>query len=89
MTKAMKKRLKKEQEEAERERRIAEEKANMGPSSRENEEAELRKMLAPLGLKIKEIKADGHCLYRSVEDQLGQRGRAPPQPGALLGHDKG
>ena len=24
----------------------------------------------PLGLVMREIKADGHCLYRSVEDQL-------------------
>jgi OTU domain-containing protein 6 len=26
--------------------------------------------LAPLGLRMKEIKADGHCMYRSLEHQL-------------------
>jgi OTU domain-containing protein 6 len=73
MTKAMKRRLKKEGEEAERDARIQEEKANMGPSNRENEEKALKLLLTPLRLKIKDIKADGHCMYRSVEDQLAQK----------------
>ena len=83
MTKAMKRRLKKEAEEKEREARIEEEKANMGPSNRDHEEAALRRLLHPMGLRVKEIKADGHCMYRSVEDQLAQkpaggfRGSAP------------
>eukprot|EP00850_Spirogloea_muscicola_P006415 SM000030S11424 [mRNA] locus=s30:676859:678218:+ [translate_table: standard] len=28
----------------------------------------------PLGLAVKEVKPDGHCLYRAVEDQLGLEG---------------
>ena len=73
MTKAMKRRMKKEAEEKEREARIEEEKANLGPSSRDHEEAALKRLLAPMGLRVKEIKADGHCMYRSVEDQLAQK----------------
>jgi OTU domain-containing protein 6 len=36
------------------------------------EERELRRQLRPLGLAISEIPPDGHCLYRSLEDQLRQ-----------------
>ena len=74
MTKAMKRRLKKEAEERERDARIEEEKANAGPSEREDEEKILRALLAPRGRAIAEIKADGHCMYRSVEHQLQVRG---------------
>ena len=74
MTKAMKRRLKKEAEERERDARIEEEKANAGPSEREDEEKILRALLAPRGRAIAEIKADGHCMYRSVEHQLRVRG---------------
>ena len=74
MTKAMKRRLKKEAEERERDARIEEEKANAGPSEREDEEKILRSRLQPLGHAIAEIKADGHCMYRSVEHQLAIRG---------------
>ena len=74
MTKAMKRRLKKEAEERERDARIEEEKANAGPSEREDEEKILRSRLQPLGHAIAEIKADGHCMYRSVEHQLSVRG---------------
>jgi hypothetical protein len=31
---------------------------------------ELERELAPLGLRIKAIEADGNCFYRSVLDQL-------------------
>ena len=30
----------------------------------------LRARLQPLSLEVRDIKADGHCLYRSLEDQL-------------------
>mmetsp|Transcript_15010 Transcript_15010/g.39716 ORF Transcript_15010/g.39716 Transcript_15010/m.39716 type:complete len:383 (+) Transcript_15010:1527-2675(+) len=69
-TKAMKRREKAQREEAEREARIAEEAAAAGPSARAQEEEALGRLLAPLGLRMREIKADGHCLYRSLEDQL-------------------
>ena len=78
MTKAMRRRLKKEQEEREREERIEEEKANAGPSERDDEEMILNTILAPRGHALSEIKADGHCMYRAVEHQLTVRGDATP-----------
>ena len=69
-TKAMKRREKLEKEEAERAARIAEETSNMGPSNKMLEEEKLQLLLLPLGLSMKEIKADGNCLFRSIEDQL-------------------
>ncbi|KAF5836445.1 hypothetical protein DUNSADRAFT_5951 [Dunaliella salina] len=69
-TKAMKRREKAQREEAEREARIAEEAASAEPSARAQEEEALGQLLAPLGLRMREIQADGHCLYRSLEDQL-------------------
>lgn len=53
----------------------------MGESVRSIEETAIRRKLQPLGLEIYEVKADGHCLYRSLEDQLAIRAReAPPSP---------
>lgn len=69
-SKAAKRRAKKEAEEREREKEIAEYHATRGESEREAEEKQLLQLLTPLGLKPREIKADGHCLYRSLEDQL-------------------
>jgi OTU domain-containing protein 6 len=69
-TKAQKRREKLEQEELERERRIAEEIEAMGETDRQIEEDALLQKLQVNGLKVKEIPADGHCLYRSIEDQL-------------------
>jgi len=40
-------------------------------SKRKAEIAAIDAKLAPLGLKTKDVAADGHCLYRSVADQLG------------------
>ncbi|KAG1674832.1 hypothetical protein FOA52_015219 [Chlamydomonas sp. UWO 241] len=76
-SKAAKRRERMEREEAEREARIREETAAMGPSSRVVEEAALLALLTPLGLTMRTIQADGHCLYRSVADQLTQAGRVP------------
>ncbi|KAE9460533.1 hypothetical protein C3L33_07575, partial [Rhododendron williamsianum] len=67
--KSVKRREKRAQEEAAREQRIQEEQDNL-ISDRMIENELLEKKLEPLGLKITEIKPDGHCLYRAVEHQL-------------------
>ncbi|XP_006827245.2 OTU domain-containing protein 6B [Amborella trichopoda] len=66
---AKRRRSRREQQEVEREQRIQEEQSNM-ISDRMIENEKLEKKLEPLGLTINEIKPDGHCLYRAVEDQL-------------------
>eukprot|EP00775_Hariotina_reticulata_P010756 gene10756-10912_t len=75
-TKAQKRREKAAAAAAEREARIAAELDSLGTSERVEEEQALKKLLAPLGLGVKEIRADGHCLYRSLEDQLSQTAAA-------------
>ena len=69
-SRAQKRREQRAREEAEREARIEAEKANAGPSLREAELKRLQSVLLPKGLTIFEIQADGHCLFRAVEDQL-------------------
>ncbi|CAM8922536.1 unnamed protein product [Rhodiola kirilowii] len=69
LSKSVKRREKRAQEEAAREHRILEEKSNtVSDGSIENQL--LKKKLEPLGLIVNEIKPDGHCMYRAVEDQL-------------------
>lgn len=69
-SKSAKRREKRAQQEAAREQRIQEEQSNI-VSDRVVEDEKLEKRLEPLGLTVNEIKPDGHCLYRAVEDQLG------------------
>jgi OTU domain-containing protein 6 len=64
--KARKKKEKVREKERERERRIAEELANAGPSARDLENEIILNQLRPLNLRIREVPADGHCLYRAV-----------------------
>ncbi|MEW5319647.1 MAG: hypothetical protein WDW38_010790 [Sanguina aurantia] len=59
-----------DEEKAERESRVADEIRQCGPSDGAVEEAALRELLRPLGLTLREIRADGHCLYRALEHQL-------------------
>lgn len=68
-SKGAKRREKRAQQEAAREQRIQEEQSNL-VSDRMLEDEKLEKKLEPLGLTVNEIKPDGHCLYRAVEDQL-------------------
>ncbi|XVF72550.1 hypothetical protein PTKIN_Ptkin12aG0130200 [Pterospermum kingtungense] len=68
-SKGAKRREKRAQQEAAREQRIQEEQSNI-VSDRMIEDEKLEKKLEPLGFTINEIKPDGHCLYRAVEDQL-------------------
>lgn len=67
-------RQKKEEAERAREQRIADHHAGAGPSERDVEIGKLTAQLAPLGLAILEIPADGHCLYRSLAQQLQAQG---------------
>ncbi|KNA19994.1 hypothetical protein SOVF_056320 [Spinacia oleracea] len=69
-SKSVKRREKRAQQEAAREQRIKEEQSNI-TSDRVVEDELLEKKLDPLGMTINEVKPDGHCLYRAVEDQLG------------------
>lgn len=69
-TKAQRRREQKAKDDAEREARIAAENEELGETERMAEEKELKKLLAPLGLAVKDIPPDGHCLYRSLEDQM-------------------
>lgn len=68
-SKGVRRREKRAQQEAAREQRIQEEQSQI-VSDRMVENEKLEKKLEPLGLTINEIKPDGHCLYRAVEDQL-------------------
>ncbi|XP_010413217.1 PREDICTED: OTU domain-containing protein 6B-like [Camelina sativa] len=77
-SKSVKRREKRAKEEADREQRIKEEQSHV-TSDRMIENQKLEKKLKPLGLTISEIKPDGHCLYRAVENQLATRsGGASP-----------
>jgi len=83
-TKAMKRRAKKEAEERARLERVAldrETARSAGPSASEAESARLASKLSPAGLRVREIRADGHCMYRAVIDQLATR--APDQHAEL------
>lgn len=68
-SKGVQRRAKRAQQEAEREQRIQEEQDNT-ISNRVLENQQLQQKLQPLGLSLNEIKADGHCLYRAIENQL-------------------
>ncbi|XP_042476304.1 OVARIAN TUMOR DOMAIN-containing deubiquitinating enzyme 5 [Macadamia integrifolia] len=68
-SKSLKKKEKRAQQEAAREQRIQDEQSSI-VSDRMIENEKLERKLEPLGLMVKEIKPDGHCLYRAVEDQL-------------------
>ncbi|CAI0406977.1 unnamed protein product [Linum tenue] len=68
-SKSGKRKDKRAQQEVERERRIQEEQSNL-VSDRMIEDESLGRKLEPLGLTVNEIKPDGNCLYRAVEDQL-------------------
>lgn len=69
-SKAQKRREKLEQEELERDRRIAEELEAMGDTEKQLEEEALLAKLSGFGLSMKDIPSDGHCLYRAIEDQI-------------------
>ncbi|KAI9033322.1 OTU domain-containing protein 6B [Hyaloraphidium curvatum] len=57
--------------EMEEARRQAAEEAKNLPDLKRAEEEAMRKLVAAEGLVVKEIPADGHCLYNAIIDQLG------------------
>ncbi|KAF2790831.1 cysteine proteinase [Melanomma pulvis-pyrius CBS 109.77] len=61
---------------AEHEALVAEAKAEAAalPDLREQERIRMREQFAKYGLKEKEIRADGHCLYAAVADQMETAG---------------
>ena len=65
---------KKSQKDKEREERIATDEAESADSNpRLIEREQLTSVLEPLGLVIKDVPSDGHCLYAAVSDQLSCR----------------
>ncbi|KAL1567997.1 OVARIAN TUMOR DOMAIN-containing deubiquitinating enzyme 5 [Salvia divinorum] len=78
LSKSAKKHKKRAEQDAAREQRIQEEQSQI-VSDRMIEDEKLEKKLEPLGFTINEIKPDGHCLYRAVENQLAlQSGGSSP-----------
>nr|KJB47058.1 hypothetical protein B456_008G008700 [Gossypium raimondii] len=77
-SKGAKRREKRAEQEAARGQRIQEEQSSI-MSDRMIEGEKFERKLKPLGFTIKEIKPNGHCLYRAVEDQLSlQSGGSSP-----------
>ena len=65
---------KKAQREQERDKRIAEGEAEATTDNpRLKEREKLTSLLTPLGLAIRDITPDGHCLYAAIADQLSLR----------------
>lgn len=72
-SKAQKRRAKKAQLERERAQRIADSEAveaAAGSNPRQLERERLSSILTPLGLAVKDITPDGHCLYAAISHQL-------------------
>ena len=82
VSKSQRRREAREREDRERDRRIAAEKAGQGPSAREEEDAHFARTLGPMGLRVAEMAADGHCLFRAIAHQLAyaEGGAAGGQP---------
>ena len=70
LEKARKKREKQKEKERRREEEIAAETAAAGPSPRDVENAQIMATLQPLNLTIRDVTADGNCLYRAVAAQV-------------------
>lgn len=83
-SKAARRRRQKAEAEAESDRRVAEEKAGMGPSERLRETQAITSQLSPLELRIRDIAPDGHCLYAAFADQLEETGSEVPYDVASL-----
>jgi OTU domain-containing protein 6 len=74
LAKARKKREKQKENEQKLKQQIEFETANAGPSLRKIELDQLSTILQPLNLCVKEVEADGHCLYRAVAANVPNTG---------------
>lgn len=72
LEKARKKKERQKEKEREKEEQIARETANAGPSARKIELEQIQAILSPRKLKVAEVEADGHCLYRAVGAQVNK-----------------
>jgi OTU domain-containing protein 6 len=71
-TKAYRRRAKKEQDEKDRVARVAAEREAAGPSARDVESKRIAARVTPLGMRVEEVHADGHCLFRAVAEQVSR-----------------
>eukprot|EP00288_Rhodomonas_lens_P007238 CAMPEP_0177724084 /NCGR_PEP_ID=MMETSP0484_2-20121128/18543_1 /TAXON_ID=354590 /ORGANISM="Rhodomonas lens, Strain RHODO" /LENGTH=271 /DNA_ID=CAMNT_0019236535 /DNA_START=28 /DNA_END=843 /DNA_ORIENTATION=+ len=78
LSKQQKRKLAKEAEEKRRYEEAKKEAENQ-PDPRAEEDKALAVKLAPLKLTVKEVKPDGHCLYRAVGDQCVQNLSSLPE----------
>mmetsp|Transcript_2759 Transcript_2759/g.3945 ORF Transcript_2759/g.3945 Transcript_2759/m.3945 type:complete len:250 (-) Transcript_2759:1278-2027(-) len=83
VSKGQRRRLKQQEEELERLKRAEAIKAGAGPSKGQVELEYIEKRIKPMGLELKPMEADGHCLYRAVADQLDKFGESS-EPHLLL-----
>mmetsp|Transcript_8971 Transcript_8971/g.12191 ORF Transcript_8971/g.12191 Transcript_8971/m.12191 type:complete len:307 (+) Transcript_8971:198-1118(+) len=70
MSKGQRRRQAQAEKEKEREDRIAREKSELGETQQQAEDKALEIALSSQGLKMAQIKADGHCLFRSLAHSL-------------------
>ena len=71
-SKAQKRREKDAKRLEEREAQIREDLEQLGVTERQSEEQSLKERLDVIGCCIYEIRPDGHCLFKAIEDQLRQ-----------------
>lgn len=69
LSRAARRRLKRAQQEAESEKRIAEERAAMGPGERQIEMNALLEQIGKYQLRVHQIPADGNCMYSAILHQ--------------------
>lgn len=77
-SKAQKRKEQRKAREAEHARRVAQD-ADKMPDLKKKENEALQTQLSAIKRGVKDIMADGHCLFRSIADQLNLLGVAPPQ----------
>eukprot|EP00043_Microstomoeca_roanoka_P009212 m.87749 g.87749 ORF g.87749 m.87749 type:complete len:296 (+) comp14516_c0_seq2:162-1049(+) len=72
-SRAQKRRDKKAQEVRDRQRRIEEAEPETGTTKKEIEEAAIARMLSALKMHIRQVPADGNCLFTSIQVQLPEQ----------------